>query len=193
MKIIIKNTILILLVISMFSVSVCAADSIKIEDVLEQNKSVTVNFNVTALKDYEDITVLVFKKTDEKSEPDITNIVYINQLNSVNSKISFKLPATVAEGVYEVRMSGTNIKTASIGSFEILNVMLGDVNNDGKITISDAVWILRKLSGAQMADYVTIENGNINSDDSLTISDAVWILRYLSGSEIPDYVKLPKE
>ena len=189
----ITSLILIIFLFSLISFNTFAADSISTQSVSEENKTITVNFNVTKLKDYEDITILVYKKTIEKPEPDKTNIVYINQLHPNNSKLSFKLPANTADGIYEVRMGGTDIKTTSIATFEIKNIMFGDVNNDGDITISDAIWILRKLSGAEMSDYITIENGNINSDDALTISDVVWMLRYLSGSELPDYVKLPKE
>ena len=124
MKKYLKFFILLSIIVSLFSLSAYAADSIGIDNIVEDNKTVTVNFNVYNLKDYEDVTILVFKKTDEKSEPDKTNLVYINQLHPTDSKITFKLPANYAEGVYEVRMGGTNIQTASIGSFEILNVML---------------------------------------------------------------------
>ena len=198
-----KKIICLLLVLSCLSVSAFAADSITVGEVKEEDKAVTVNFTVTNLQADDEVTILVYKKEidEEKStedakvykEPDETNIKYINQVTPQNNVISFNLLTDTADGLYEVRMGGTGIDTASIGQFTISSVVYGDLNNDGNITISDAVWILRYLSGAEMASYVKLGNGNINSDEDITISDAVWILRYLSGAELPDYVKLPRE
>ena len=198
-----KKIICLLLILSCLSVSAFAADSITVGEVKEEDKAVTVNFTVTNLQADDEVTILVYKKEidEEKStedakvykEPDETNIKYINQVTPQNNVISFNLLTDTADGLYEVRMGGTGIDTASIGQFTISSVVYGDLNNDGNITISDAVWILRYLSGAEMASYVKLGNGNINSDEDITISDAVWILRYLSGAELPDYVKLPRE
>jgi len=187
-----KKILVLIVILSFFTVGVYAADSVGISNITEEDYSVKVSFEISGLKDYEDVTILIFRKTEEKSEPDTTNIVYVNQMHTDNNEISLNLLQSAAEGVYEVRMGGDDIDNISIGTFEITSVLWGDVNCDGKITVSDAVWILRNLSGDEMAQYVTIENGNINSDNQITISDAVWILKYLSGAEIPDYVKLSK-
>ena len=193
MKKIFTKAICLLIILSCWSLPVIAADSITVGDVTEADKAVTVNFTVANLQADDEVTILVYKKDSDDSEPDENNIVYINQVTPQNNKISFNLLTTAAEGLYEVRMGGTGIETASVGQFAVSSLIYGDLNGDKEIDIADAVWILRYLSGTEMADYVTIQNGNINSDDVVDIADAVWILRYLSGSELPDYVKLPKE
>lgn len=187
-----KKILLTILLLSFVYIGSFAAESVNINEAKEQDGTVTVKFNVTNLKSYDDVTLIVFKKTADNPDPNKDNIVYLNQTKPINAEISFELPTSDAAGTYELRMGGTDVENAAVYSFEIVDILFGDVNNDGEITISDVVWIMRNISGAEMADYINIENGNVNSDNKISISDAVWILRYLSGSEIPDYVNLPK-
>lgn len=185
-------------------VSVCsfAAESISVGEITEASKAVEVNFTIEGLEDGDDVTILVFKKelaesTDPAAapvyaEPSEDNIVYINQVSADNSKISFNLLSTAAEGLYEVRMGGTGIETASIGTFTISSITYGDLDNDGVIDAFDAVWILKYASGAELPDGVTVNNGDVDGDGVIDAFDAVWVLKYASGAELPDGVLIGK-
>ncbi len=54
--------------------------------------------------------------------------------------------------------------------------MVGDVNNDGKVTSKDALKILR--ASISSADHRTSDFGDIDKDNKLTAKDALFVLRY---------------
>jgi hypothetical protein len=134
------------LVLSTMSVCAFAATSIDVGTITESSKAVTVNFTVTGAEANDDVTILVYKKDSETAEPTESNIVYINQLSATGSNIQFNLLADAAEGTYEVRMGGTGIETADIGTFTLSSVIYGDVDGNGDIDAFDAVWVLRFAS-----------------------------------------------
>ncbi|NIP42410.1 MAG: hypothetical protein GWO41_06875 [candidate division Zixibacteria bacterium] len=71
----------------------------------------------------------------------------------------------------------------------------GDANNDGLVTLVDAVWIIDYvfINGLEPYQFMS---GEVNCDGSVNISDAVWIVNYLyidgknpcdfDGDGIPD-------
>ena len=156
MKKIFKLAISFVMILSMLSVCAFAADSITLGEITESSKAVTVNFTLDGLQDGDDVTILVFKKDNADTEPTQDNIVYINQVSAANSKIEFNLLDTVAEGTYEVRMGGTGIDTADIGTFTISSITYGDMDGDGVIDTFDAVWVLKYAAGVEMPDGILI-------------------------------------
>lgn len=61
--------------------------------------------------------------------------------------------------------------------------MLGDINNDGKITGSDATMALQQytyLSSGKQGDFTTEQTlaADLNDDGILTGTDATWLLQY---------------
>lgn len=181
------------LIVSCLSVSAFAADSIELGTVSEESKSVTVNFKVNGLKTGDDVTILVYKKDTDTTEPNEDNIVYINQISAENSKIEFNLLSDAAEGRYEVRMGGTGIKTAVIGSFTISSITYGDLDGDGDIDGFDAVWILKCAAGAELPDGLVISGGDVDGDGDIDGFDAVWVLKYAAGAELPDGLLIKKK
>ncbi len=76
------------------------------------------------------------------------------------------------------------IISLNIGSGEEAEEGAGDLNEDGKVTIADAVLVLRVISGSVDPSLVNVEAGNVVKDDSedpLTTADAIKILRYVIG------------
>lgn len=180
------------LVVSCLSVCAFAADSIELGEITEASKAVTVNFAVNGLQTGDDVTILVYKKDTATSEPDENNIVYINQLSADSSKIEFNLLSTAAEGLYEVRMGGTGIETADIGTFSISSIIYGDVNGDGNVNATDAVWVLKFAAGATMPEGITVNNGDVNNDGNINATDAVWVLKHAAGATLPDNILIKK-
>lgn len=60
------------------------------------------------------------------------------------------------------------------------DVILGDADGDGKITISDATMIQKYLAGYEMPDNFQIKSCEINGDGSVSISDVTEVQRYLA-------------
>jgi len=94
----------------------------------------------------------------------------------------------VLNGSYKIRIVGEDERgtfwfTPYI-SFEVKNItfLRGDVNNDGKVDISDPVRLLDYLFKAG-DDISCLDAGDANDDGELDISDAIKILLYLTDSE----------
>lgn len=156
-----KILILSVLLISLISVSVSASNTVAIinNGISEVNKSVTVEISTENFSEGDDITLLVFKPDNNHPEPDITNIVALNQIEYKEdmTNITFELPKQ-SEGIYEIRIGGTNVKTYTSGKFAVTKYSYGDINGDGIYDDKDAILILRV--------YLKIDEININLDKS---------------------------
>ena len=64
------------------------------------------------------------------------------------------------------------------GDNELIVIVKGDVQPDGKITASDARVILRIAAKLENPDEVTKESADINSDGKVTSSEARSVLRF---------------
>ena len=56
------------------------------------------------------------------------------------------------------------------------NILLGDVNNDGKVDRKDAVLILKNISGISLDKFST-ENADYNGDGAINSLDAISIMK----------------
>jgi len=57
--------------------------------------------------------------------------------------------------------------------------VFGDINGDGKLTVSDATILQKHLAG--MSVTINVERADINDDGKITISDATYIQKVLAG------------
>ena len=57
-------------------------------------------------------------------------------------------------------------------------VIKGDVNGDGKITVFDAIAILKHISETEM--FTDTLEADVNNDGEITVSDSVAILKYIA-------------
>ncbi len=172
-------------VLLLMSVPAFAANTVDyVGNEISSSTNVTVFINTTGLDENDDITVLVFKAEGENPQPDENNIAYINQVDFVSGQtsISFPMPED-ADGLYEVRIGGTDVESYTSGRFSITHTILGDVNKDGKIDTKDAIVVLRVYLSSDDIDVdITTETYDVNKDGSVDTKDAIWILRqYLSA------------
>ena len=56
--------------------------------------------------------------------------------------------------------------------------MPGDVNGDGKITIYDAILILKVISRQEVENLYNVD---ITGDKKLDLGDAIYVLRKIAG------------
>lgn len=57
--------------------------------------------------------------------------------------------------------------------------LLGDANGDGEITISDAVMILRVISGEISKDLINEKNADLSGENGIDTADAILVLKQL--------------
>ncbi|MGN0491319.1 dockerin type I repeat-containing protein [Ruminococcus sp.] len=59
--------------------------------------------------------------------------------------------------------------------------MLGDVNNDGKISVLDATEIQKYIAGLVTFSSAQLSAGDVNGDGIITVADATQIQKYIAG------------
>ncbi len=60
--------------------------------------------------------------------------------------------------------------------------MYGDVDNDGIITVKDALAVLKDAVGAQKLDAVHIKTADVDNSGKISVRDALFILKYVVGT-----------
>lgn len=105
--------------------------------------------------------------------------------------ISLSIPDDISLGSHPVSISnvgastpdGTDVEMPNTsGTINITGILMGDVNGDGKVSISDAVAIVNWIVGNP--NVVFIEKAvDINNDNKKTIADAVTIVNLVVGGD----------
>lgn len=76
---------------------------------------------------------------------------------------------TTVEAIFSGRKYTTNVS--------VVNYMKGDVNHDGKITLSDVTLALRLQIGLEETTKYYLDPGDINENGIIDLSDVLYILR----------------
>ena len=135
---------------------------------------------------------IAFYKDDEKVTIDGTAIVRIpvgENMNIDKCKVYYNdngnyvdMNAVYKEGYMEFEtthfsqyiITDTPLETES-------DLTVGDVNNDGKVNVLDAVMVLRHDANIIKLDDSQLKAADVNDDDKVDVLDAVMILRYEAG------------
>ena len=80
------------------------------------------------------------------------------------------------DGAYA--MAGSLCEEAKVPGSDIL---IGDVNRDGKVNTADAVFVLKYSAGMISFDNDQLIAANTNKDDKVNTADAVFVLKYAAG------------
>lgn len=62
------------------------------------------------------------------------------------------------------------------------DVLLGDVNGDGKVNGTDALWVSQYFVGARQLTDAQKTAADVNHDGKINGTDALWIAQYFVGS-----------
>ncbi len=68
-------------------------------------------------------------------------------------------------------------------AFTYFDPIIGDLNGDKKVTISDLIILRRHLAGIELIDEELYINADLNDDGFVTISDLIKLRRSLAGLE----------
>ncbi|MCC2211249.1 dockerin type I domain-containing protein [Hominilimicola fabiformis] len=126
-------------------------------------------------------TLLVLKpgKTLETVKVSEGDVLQIDQQDG-NDTITVALPKDLADGKYTVYMGGdgqvysTNFKVGNASS-----VLVGDVNQDTKINLSDATGVVQHAMKVKaITDADALIAADANDDSKINLLDATCIVKY---------------
>jgi beta-N-acetylglucosaminidase len=83
---------------------------------------------------------------------------------------------------YELTKDDNGILYLVVEDVEVV-VLKGDVNGDGKVTVTDLVMLHLTLSGVSTFDEFVSRNADMNSDGKISITDLVMLHLFISGIE----------
>lgn len=149
------------------------------------DSAVKFELSFTPLDENKDHMVFLLKDGDLPTD---SNIYYINQ-NSASATQKFTVyPSDLLAGNYNLFVSSETgyEKVGSLSAADVIKPAeydLGDVNNDGRVDSSDALWVLQYV--AQVLDEKPTDNqllaGRLTKGDVLVdSSDALLMLQYVA-------------
>lgn len=154
-----------------------------------------VKFEVKAekLAENQQYLLLVLKGNADGSAPGVPtaeNIAYIDQAAAQNGSVSFAAyPKELTKGTYYVYLvgGGTAFNSANpAATFQYdKKYKLGDVDENNRITTSDAVEILQSIVGKKTLTETQRFAADVDGNNSITAGDAVYILQFIVGKSIP--------
>ncbi len=127
---------------------------------------------------------LVLLLEGDKAVPTESNIQYIDQTSIKGGAVTFTLkPKALTEGTYNVYISTTDKALKKVASFkygEKPDVVLGDVDGDGKIKTTDALLVLQHVSETITLEGNEFVAADVDKDGVIKTTDALLILQYVA-------------
>lgn len=127
---------------------------------------------------------LVLLLAGDSTVPTEGNIQYIDQTSVEAGKVTFTLkPKALTEGTYNVYISTTDKALKKVASFkygEKPDVVLGDVDGDGKIKTTDALLVLQHVSETITLEGNEVVAADVDKDGVIKTTDALLILQYVA-------------
>ncbi|MEI6578076.1 MAG: DUF6273 domain-containing protein, partial [Eubacteriales bacterium] len=108
--------------------------------------------------------------------------INFNEGTATLNGVEFTSGSSVSsQGNYILIVTDTAQNATTI-SFSInTTVVKGDVNGDGKISVTDAIKALQDSSGVIVLTEIEREAADVNNDNNISVTDALKILQYVSG------------
>lgn len=146
-----------------------------------------VKFEVKAekLAENQQYLLLVLKGEGDKapSVPTADNIAYIDQMAAQNGSVSFTAyPKELTKGTYYVYLvgAGKTFAESKVASFKCdQKYTLGDVNEDGKINISDVTVVLNHVVENIVLAGNKYMAADVTKDGVVNIRDVTRLLNYV--------------
>lgn len=126
-------------------------------------------------------TLLVPKpgKTLETVKVSEGDVLQIDQQDG-NDTITVALPKDLADGKYTVYMGGDGqVYSTNFNVGNVSSVLIGDVNQDTKINLSDATGVVQHAMKVKaITDADALIAADANDDSKINLSDATCIVKY---------------
>jgi len=152
--------------------------------------TIAFELSFTGAKDVQYVVFLLNGKAtsaDEPIRPGQSNIRYIDQEGGTGAKLTFvPYPDDITEpGDYSVYLSSSEDEGTytEVATFTVTAKpgLKGDVNLDGKVTVDDAILLLKHIAKiTNITDELALYNAEVTGNTSLSVSDATKILKYVA-------------
>ena len=98
-------------------------------------------------------------------------------LNDIGNAFELKTPAEIQAGqAYFVALSASNANYVLYIDF---GGLIGDVNGDGEISVSDIMGIVNYVLGVEQNVFI-LENADVNGDGDISVADVLGLVnKYL--------------
>ncbi|MFH1701584.1 MAG: dockerin type I repeat-containing protein [Candidatus Zixiibacteriota bacterium] len=106
------------------------------------------------------------------------DIIWVYTVGGSQDDHGRSVVATADGGYAMVGTSSSFVNGSSFYLTKIIEYICGDANNDGRVNISDAVFLINHIFRGGPAPE-PIQAGNVNCDESVNISDAVWMINHI--------------
>lgn len=141
-----------------------------------------VNYRLDTTKTISGIMTVTFRaKTLEKGE----SLTFQTKVNE-----AYVLTADAAGSVTYPKVEGSNI-TEGTGNATAVTpppYILGDVNSDREVGLTDAVWLLQYCAKLRNSSEIALQAGDVNKDGDVGLPDAVWILQRCAKLRDADFI-----
>ena len=128
---------------------------------------------------------LILALSGDETTPTMDNIVYIDQSQAESGTVAFTIfPSEMSNGTYHIYRSwlgGDGLEEIASFSYYV-PYKLGDVNDDGNITPTDALMVLQDYVGSAALKGIQKLAADVNKDSNITPTDALMMLQDYVGS-----------
>lgn len=191
----VRQLALLLAAVMLLSVTALAADTVEGEKAIitdiysgatatfdtSNSDIIHVTFTSNSLVDGSQYLILMIKGSESAYTITEDSILYIDQTEAANKTISFDVyPSSIQDSVILITgVDGGPLVAAIVNA----KYILGDVNGDGYIDATDALFVLRhaaRIQGAELTGSV-LSAADVNNDTYVDATDALFILRLRAG------------
>ncbi len=99
-------------------------------------------------------------------------------------------PLTLSNIAASDREANAVAITAQNGTFTVLAVRRGDINQDGVINVQDLILLIRHLTGESPLSGAALQAADVNGDGQVNVQDVVRLIQHLTG-ERPLAIRFP--
>ena len=133
-------------------------------------------------KEGEQLVMLLLGGTD--AVPTANNIYYIDQKSqSADGTCTFTIyPKQLTSGTYRLMVASKNSEAAATIVYDAAYV-LGDVDNDGAISVNDVTRVLQEIVSPGLLTATQRMAADVNKDTTVNVVDATFILQYIAGNK----------
>lgn len=157
--------------------SAMAAGEISAKYTPAETGATTASLKIETKYDADQKTLLIVPSSVSLDKVTADDVVQIDQNAEI---VDVVLPAKLKDGTYTVYMGGdgqvysTNFKVGNASS-----VLVGDVNQDTKINLSDATGVVQHAMNVKaITDADALIAADANDDSKINLSDATCIVKY---------------
>lgn len=141
-----------------------------------------VNYRLDTTKTISNIMTVTFRAKSLNEGESLTFQTKVNE--------AYVLTADAADSVTYPKVEGSNI-TEGTGNATAVTpppYILGDVNSDREVGLTDAVWLLQYCAKLRNSSEIALQAGDVNKDGDVGLPDAVWILQRCAKLRDADFI-----